>query len=218
MRDIIGLDIDGVLWNTNYAIAEFLTAEFNITPDWGTIEQFKVEHMDFMTDVSSKALLEGIQSGEIFKRALPYNYAEHSVNKLRNEGFAIALITSRSKKLEALTVELLAKHNIYWDMLYLVDSSSEKHKLIKNLNVKAFVEDRFDILESIIQNYKPLDLGLYVVDHPYNRQFNNEYVVRVDDVSQAVDKMVAYRKWLWYFTHKCQGNIEKFIKEYQDGK
>ena len=218
MRDIIGLDIDGVLWDTNTAIEEFLKAEFNITPDWGSIEQFKIERMDFMTGKSRKALLECIQGGEIFKRALPYNYAEHAVNKLRNEGFAIALITSRNKKLEALTAELLAKHNIYCDMLCLVDGSSEKHKLIKSLNVKAFVEDRFDILESIIHNHKLLDLGLYVVDHPYNRQFNNEHVVRVNDVAQAVDRIVDYRKWLGYFTHRCQGNIEKFIKEYQDGK
>lgn len=218
MRDLIGLDIDGVLWNTNYAIEEFLATEFGITPDWGSIEQFKIERMDFMTGKSRKALLEGIQSGEIFKRALPYNYAEHAVNKLRNEGFMIALITSRNKNLEALTAELLTKHNIYCDMLCLVDGSAEKHKMIKSLNVKAFVEDRFDILESIIDNHKPLDLGLYVVDHPYNRQFNNEHVVRVDDVAQAVDKIVGYRKWLGYFTHKCQGNIEKFIKEYQDGK
>ena len=218
MRDVVGLDIDGVLWNTNYAIEEFLATEFGITPDWESLEQFKIESMDFMTGESRKALLEGIQNGDIFKRALPYNYAEHSVNKLRNEDFDVVLITSRDKKLESLTAELLAKHNIYYDMLYLVDSSSEKHKLIKSLNVKAFVEDRFDILESVIQNYKPLDLGLYVVNHPYNRRFNNEYVVRVSDVAQAVDKIVGYKKWLGYFTHKCQGNIEKFIKEYQDGK
>jgi uncharacterized HAD superfamily protein len=102
-------------------------------------------------------------------------------------------------------------------VLCLVDSL-EKYKTVRVLNVKAFMEDRFDILESIIQNYKPLDLGLYVINKPYNRRFNNEHVVRVDDVAQVADKIVAYRKWLGYFTHKCQGNIEKFIKEYRDGK
>ena len=217
MRDVVGLDLDGVLWNTNYAIEEFLAEEFNITPDWGSIEEFKIETMDFMPDEAVKVMLEKIHNGEIFERALPYNYAEYSVNKLRNEGFDVAIITSRRESLRSITMDLLDEHNIHYDTLHLMDSA-DKYISVRELNAKAFIEDRFDILELVIRKHKPLDFGMYVINQPYNRQFNNDHIVRVDDVAQAVDKIVEYRKWLGYFTHKCQGNIEKFIKEYQDGK
>ena len=116
-----------------------------------------------------------------------------------------------------MTMDWLDEHNIMCDMLHTVHSL-EKYAVIRDLNVKAFVEDRFDLLEIIIDRYKVPDYGLYIVNQPWNKREHHDQVVRVDDVAQAVNKIVEYRKWLGYFTYKCQGNIEKFVKEYQDGK
>jgi len=214
--DIIGLDLDGVLSNTGIVIEKFLAEEFNITPDWDSVEHYILDKMDFMTEEALEAFLKCLYDGSLFEKAEPHNYAEHSTKKLRNQGFKIAILTSRKAKLKAMTMDWLDKHDIVYDLVYMIHSS-KKHELIKTLDIKAFVEDRFDTLESIIQNHKPLDLGLYVVTEPHNRRFNNEHIIRVPDVSVAVDRIIDYRKWRGFFLTKCQGNVEKFIKEYQDG-
>jgi len=214
--DIIGLDLDGVLCNTNIIMEKFFADNFNITPDWSSIEQYKIEHMDFMTKEASDGFFEYLNSGLLFTDVLPHNYAEHATKNLRNQGFGIAIITSRPSHLRGLTMDWLEEHDIVYDLLYFIDSM-KKYQIINELDVKAFVEDRFDVLESIIQGHKPLDLGLYVVDYPYNRS-PSEYIVRVPDVAESVDKIVDFRRWRGYFLNKCQGNVEKFIKEYYDGK
>lgn len=214
--DIIGLDIDGVLCNTNIILEKFLADEFDITPDWSKVKQYKLEHMDFITKEALARFYEYMDSGDLYEGVQPHNYAEHATKKLRNEGFGIALITSRSSKLRILTEDWLEEHDIVYDAIYFIESS-KKYEIVSELGAKAFVEDRFDVLESIIHRHEPLELGLYVVDYPYNRS-DNEYIIRTDDVAQAVDKIVDFRRWRSFFINKCQGNVEKFIKEYQDGK
>lgn len=218
MRDVIGLDLDSVLCNTEYALDKYLREELGVFLDWeNEVDQYKIELLPRISPEQKIQIEEIIHSGALFESLYPYNYSEHATKKLKNEGFDIAIVTSRSERLRDMTVGWLDKYDIAYDMLYMVHSTV-KHEIIWDLNIKSFVEDRFDILEMIIDRCDPLSYGLYVVNHPWNKNDHHEQVIRVDDVAQAVDKIVEYRKWLGYFTHKCQGNIEKFIKEYWDGK
>ena len=218
MRDVIGLDLDSVLCNTEFALDKYLREELGVFLDWENgVDKYKIELLPIITPDQKIKLEEILHSGALFKDLYPYNYSEHAIKKLKNEGFDVAVVTSRSENLRSMTVDWLDQYDIAYDMLYMVHSTI-KHEIIWNLNIKAFVEDRFDILEMIIDRCGILDYGLYVVNHPWNKKDYHEQVIRVDNVAQAVDKIVEYRKWLGYFTHKCQGNIEKFIKEYQDGK
>ncbi len=217
MRDIIGLDLDNVLGDTYTVMKKFFAEKFDIKPDWDSIERYPMEEVECVTKEALKAFMKAIDTGVLFEQVLPHNYAEHATKKLHNEGFSIAILTSRKAHLKSQTMDWLDEHSIVYDLVYLINSS-KKHELVKELDMKAFVEDRFDTLESIIDNHKPLDLGLYGVNYPYNRNFDNEHIVRVDDIAQAVDKIVDFRKWRGFFLNKCQGNIERFIKEYTDGK
>ena len=218
MRDVIGLDLDSVLCNTELALDKYLREKLGVFLDWeNEVDQYKIERLPRITSDQKKQIEEIIHNGTLFKGLYPYNYAEHATKKLKNEGFDVAIVTSRSEKLRGITTDWLAKYDIAYDMLYMVHSTV-KHEIIWDLKIKAFVEDRFDILEMIVDRCGILDYGLYVVDHPWNKRNYHEQIIRVDGVTQAVDKIIKYRKWLGYFTHKCQGNIEKFIKEYQDGK
>lgn len=218
MRDVIGLDLDSVLCNTEFALDKYLREELGVFLDWeNEVDQYKIERLPKITPDQKEKLEELIHGGDLFRDLYPYNYAEHATKKLKNEGFDVAIVTSRSKKLRGITTDWLDKYDIAYDMLYMVHSTV-KHEIIWDLKIKAFVEDRFDILEMIVGRCGILDYGLYVVNHPWNKRHYHEQIIRVDDIAQAVDNIIAYRKWLGYFTHKCQGNIEKFIKEYQDGK
>jgi uncharacterized HAD superfamily protein len=218
MRDLIGLDLDSVLCNTEYALDKYLREELGVFLDWeNEVDQYNIEELPRISPDQKEEIQELIHSGALFKDIYPYNYAEHATKKLRNEGFDIAIITSRSESLKDMTKDWLDQYDIVYDLFYTIHSF-EKYEIIRDLNIKAFVEDRFDVLEIIIDRYKVLDYGLYIVNQPWNKRDHHEQVIRVDDVAQAVDKIVEYRKWLGYFTHRCQGNIEKFIKEYRDGK
>jgi len=218
MRDVIGLDLDSVLCNTEYALDKYLREELGVFLDWeNEVDQYNIEELPRILPEQKIQIVEVIHSGALFESLYPHNYSEHATKKLKNEGFDIAIVTSRPESLRSMTVDWLDRYDIMYDMLYMVHSTA-KHEIIWDLNIKAFVEDRFDILEMIVDRCGVLSYGLYVVNHPWNKNDRHEQVIRVDDVSQAVDKIVEYRKWLGYFTHKCQGNIEKFIKEYQDGK
>lgn len=218
MRDIIGLDLDSVLANTEYALDKYLCEELEVFIDWeNEVYQYDIENLPRITPSQKAKIHELIYSGTLFKDIHPYNYAEHATKKLRNEGFDIAIITSRNEGLRDMTMGWLDDHDIAYDVLHMAHSF-EKYEVIRDLNVKAFVEDRFDVLEIIMDRYKVLDYGLYVINQPWNKRDYHEQIVRVDDIAQAVDKIVDYRRWWNYFTYKCQGNIEKFIKEYQDGK
>lgn len=218
MRDLIGLDLDSVLANTEVALDKYLCEELGVFLDWDNdVYQYKIEELPIITPDQKSKIQHLIHSGALFKDIYPYNYAEHATKKLKNEGFDVAIITSRDQHLRTMTIDWLDKYDIKYDMLYMVPSI-EKHAVIRDLGVKSFVEDRFDILEIIMDRCGVLDYGLYIINHPWNKRNHHEQIIRVDDIAQAVDKIIGYRKWLGYFTNKCQGNIEKFIKEYRDGK
>lgn len=218
VRDIIGLDLDSVLCNTEYVLDKFIREEFGVIIDWeNEVKEYALEKMPGITLDQSIELKERVESGEVLKSIQTYNYSEHATKKLRNEGFAIAIITSRPSRLKAVTMDWLEEHDIVYDLLYCIESS-KKHELIQELDIKAFVEDRFDTLESVLENCGSLDYGLYCIYHHWNKRFSNDRIVFADDIADAVDKIVEFRRWRGYFLTQCAGNIEKFIKEYQDGK
>jgi uncharacterized HAD superfamily protein len=217
MRDIVALDLDAVLAQTDLALRDFIADKYNICPDWSKINHFKIENMAFLSPDQQKEILDAIYTGSLLENVLPHNYAEHATKKLRNENFEVYIITSRPTYLREMTINWLRKHDIYCNELYMVEDS-EKHRVLKNHDIKAFIEDRFDILESVLDNYKLLEYGLYVVTHPWNKRHNNDQIVRVDDVAIAVDRIINFRRWKGFFLTKCVGDIDKFIKEYKDGK
>jgi len=217
MRDIIALDIDSVLANTESKIHEYLENKFNFIVDWSKVKRFKLEEFpDIPKEVAEKAL-DDFYEGGLVADILPYNYTEHALNKLHNEGFKIVLITSRPINLKSLTVDWLDRWSLKYDDVCHIESTY-KHALIKTLDAKSFVEDRADILDSVVQNCGVLDYGLFLIDHLWNKNYDEENIIKADNIADAVDRIVEYRKWKNFFVSKCQGDVRKFIKEYLDGR
>jgi len=215
--EVIGLDIDSVIGNTEFTLDNYFKKNYNIHIDWDKVTDYRLEKFPDIPKNIIDDTLKHIFEGDLLFDVLPYNYAEHAINKLYNEGFKVAIITSRPLNLQVKTVEWLEKYNLKYDFIYHVHST-EKYKIINALGVKSFVEDRSDIIDSVVNNCDCIEYGLYVVNHPWNRGYENRNLVRVNDVSEAVDKIIDYRKWRNFLIHRCQGDIKKFIKEYYDGK
>jgi uncharacterized HAD superfamily protein len=216
--DVIGLDLDGVLCNTEHNLRNLLIDKFNYYMAEDDLVCYDLEKAPGFTKEIVNFLLDSInETGKFFEAAPPTDYAEHAVNKLRNEGCRIYIITTRKEKFRQMTVHWLRDNNIHCDHLFNVPAK-EKAVVIKENSIKAFVEDRFSTLTYVLSECGPLELGLYCVNRKFNERYYNENIVRVSNIAEAVDRIVEYRKWRGFFIHKCQGNIEKFIKEYQDGK
>lgn len=218
VRDIVSLDLDSVLADTDSALDKFIKEEFDIQIDWESeITSYRLEEIPRLTDKQTACLIEAVNSGDLLMSIPVHNYAEHATKKLRNEGFEIYIISSRPAALYDLTIDWLDKHDIVYHDLRLVPSE-DKWKILKGIDAKAFVEDRASILESVVEHCGILEYGIYAVSYPWNRRFQDDRVVRVSDVAEAVDRIVDFRRWKSFFLTECVGNIEKFIKEYQDGK
>jgi len=220
MIDKVGVDIDNVLADLNTPLNKFFAEKHNLNIDVRKLKEFKLEKCKEIPKKAFNDMQKNFAKGKIYKDALPTPYAEHAINKLRNEGFEIHLVTSRMHNevpLIAETVRWLDEYNLYYDELHF-EHSVDKYIIVKKHNMRAFIEDRYDNLEIIINKCGPLPLGSYIVDYPYNRGPENDNMVRVTDVAQAVDRIVEYRKWRDYLLVKCVGNIPKFVKEYLDGK
>jgi uncharacterized HAD superfamily protein len=217
MRDIVALDLDGVLANTEFVIDKYLKDNFNYAVTDEDLVSYKLEDCPAIPEGAVDKFLDEFYNGKIANTILPYNYSEHALNKLLNEGFKVIIITSRPISMQKLTLDWLDRWGLRYDTIYHI-KSLRKHTLIKELKAKAFVEDRSDILDSIVQNCGVLEYGLFLVDHPWNEKYDKENIVKTVNISEAVDRIVEYRKWKNFFVAKCQGDIDKFIKGYFDGK
>ena len=216
--DIIALDLDSVLADTESMVLKILRDKFGLHL---TVEDFigyELEKNPHVTEEMSKSISKAISTGELFEGVSVLNYAEYAINKLHNNGFTVYIITKRPAHLERMTKEWLEQNNLECDKLYLVDAITQKAAIVEACGIKAFVEDRFDTLLKVLNRCGQLEYGLYCMDYQWNNKFHHEQIVRVEHVAEAVDRIVNYRRWKGYFLNKCVGDIDKFIKEYQDGK
>jgi len=192
-RERIGFDLDSVICDIDAVIDKIFKDKFNLYLNWD--EDFTC--YDFMrnpnlTSYIAEYLNESITSGNLFINPLPYEDVYEGLNLLRKEKFYIDIITSRYKDKENITVNWLKKHEIIYDDIYFSKSRNKKD-LIFGLNIKAFVEDRFDILNMVLEKCGPLPYGLIIRDQPWNRKFHNKNVDRVNTFLDACKTIVKYK-------------------------
>jgi len=218
-KEIVALDLDSVLCNTNSVVDKFLREKFGLHIDWNNdFVTYEFDKCPYISNEAIAALRKAIGTGELFVDAPTTNYAEYAINKLMRNNFAVYIITARPAHTQALTEDWLRARCLKYDKLYVLGPNTNKAATIEACDIKAFIEDRFDTLMKVLDRCGQLDLGLYCIDYPWTSRYRNEHIVRVEHVAEAVDRIVNYRRWKGFFLNKCVGNIDKFIKEYSDGK
>lgn len=191
-KEMIGFDLDSVICNIDDTISNILKNKFNLYLNWD--EDFACYGFDRnpnLTSYIAEYLNEMVTSGNLFINPQPYDDVYEGL-KLIKKYFYINIITSRYKKHENITVNWLKKHGIAYDDIYFSKSRNKKD-LIFGLNIKAFVEDRFDILNMILEKCGPLPYGLIIRDQPWNRKFYNVHVDRVNTFLEACETIVRYK-------------------------
>lgn len=191
--DIIGLDLDSVIADTEKVIHKYMLEQFGIDMNWDDVHSYHFEDFPGMSPEMAAELKHVIESGYVLMDVLPYDTASACTHLLQDLGLIVHIITARQNHLEEPTREWLNVHNIAYDELF-ISKGVEKYKLVKEHNIKAFVEDRHDVLASIKANHGSLDLGMYLVSQPWNRECRDVDFIRVSDISEAVQEIITRRR------------------------
>jgi uncharacterized HAD superfamily protein len=193
IKERVGFDLDSVICDCDKFIDDLLKDKFNLYLDWDNdficYDFMKNPHL---TKYIAEYLTESIDNGTMFINSKPYGDVCGGLDLLKKEDLCIDIITSRPHDKENITINWLKKYNITYDDIYFSKCRNKRY-LVCDLNMKAFVDDRFDILNMMLEECGSLPYGLMVMDHPWNRKFHNEHVDRVYSFMEACETIVKYK-------------------------
>lgn len=175
----IGVDIDGVL-----------NSQYNFCIDYGTkfcneLGKYKLENVNVIdtTDMFLWGDDNAHQFWNKYREELVINlpakkYASEVINKLKNEGNSIYIITARKnhdewfpdtlrENVEGITKKWLKENGIYYDNIAF--NVKNKGKYCKDNKVDIMIEDDPINLRKLIGNTNTI-----IYDYPYNR--NTEFI------------------------------------------
>ena len=122
---------------------------------------------------------------------IKYNAAE-KINKLKNEGYKIIIITSRNEKelndMYSFTEKWLKNHNINYDKL-IINSLQKKEECLKN-KVNIFIDNN---IKNCMNVYKKLQIPVFLFDGLYNtndKYSNIERVYSWDEIYLKIKNIV----------------------------
>lgn len=190
---IIGLDLDSVIGNTEDVINEYIEKHFGVVMSELDEYEYELERTPLLTKSQADQLINKIYDGFLLALMKPFDGAGNAVRLLRRVGLKAYIITSRPPHLASATIKWLDDYEIEYDSLFFT-KSLEKHALVKEFDIQAFVEDRSDILDSIKNNCGPLKLGMYLVTCPWNKRYEDQAVTRVSGLNEAVINIINRRK------------------------
>ena len=171
----IGYDVDGVICNFGKALSRFLKNEFGAEIDLNQVK----EYCDFEKLVRSY----GINVIDSFVCSIGSLESEayegiETINKRYSQGHKIYLITARTHKDSAL--KWLYKNNVMYSDIFFV-THEEKYKVIKDLGLYTYIDDKIETLFSICD--KRIPTIPVVRDHPWNRRPHRYLnIIRVNDL------------------------------------
>lgn len=181
----IGIDIDDTISETfesllpysqKYTI-EDLKRESNINSRADLANHLYIVYMNGWNEQEAVAFWEKYYA-EILKGLNIKKFASDVINKLKQEGHKIYLITARwdmrADNVEEITKKWLENNNIQYDGLFL--NASDKLKLAKENNIDIFIDDSFKNCKNIVDNS---DIKVYMMNSRVNESLNDDKIKRV---------------------------------------
>ena len=181
----IGIDIDDTISETfesllpysqKYTI-EDLKRESKINSRADLANHLYIVYMNGWNEQEAVIFWEKYYA-EILKGLNIKKFASDVINKLKQEGHKIYLITARwdmkNDNVEKITEKWLEDNNIQYDGLFL--NASDKLKLAKENNIDLFIDDSFKNCKNIVDNS---DIKVYMMNSRVNESLNDNKIKRV---------------------------------------
>ncbi len=176
----LGIDIDGVIANTQPLIISELNAYFDKTY---TVNDFYHMTPEEAYNIDRPQLYDFIAERELrlIKAAGPVQGSVEAIHKLK-ERCRITIISARTTEFYPNTVDWLRKHGIKHDQLILL-GEHDKRKTCLEECVQLFIEDSLKNAEQV----SSCGIPIYLFNATYNQGEIPDLVRRVDSWPQIVD-------------------------------
>lgn len=181
----IGIDIDDTISETfetllpysqKYTIEDLnRKSEINLTGNLSN--HFYIVSVTGWSDQEAIAFWEKYYA-EILRKVNIKKFAAEVINKLKQEGHNIYLITARwdmrVDNVREITKQWLEEKNVVYDELIL--NASDKLKIAEEKNIDVFVDDSFNNCKSIADG---TNAKVFLMNTKMNETLNNENIKRV---------------------------------------
>ena len=188
------IDIDDVLGPFSAVLNPALNKTFNRKIP---VESWVNFNMTPLYGITSEQFFEVIIKQDLLSQMVPYPDTRRALQRLRDEGYHIVLITSRGYHPDALALTLawLKVHDLPFDDLIIKPEGITKAEAAKDRYPKGF-EFMVDDFESNLDHMKEAGMArtLILIDQPWNKarsdyQFGKN---RFKSLGQFVEKLLAH--------------------------
>lgn len=181
----IGIDIDDTISETfetllpysqKYTI-EDLKRKSEIDMNQNFLDHFYIVYMNGWNEKEATDFWSKYY-GEILKKVNIKKFASEVINKLKQKGHKIYLITARwdmpNDDIQGITKQWLIENNVEYDELII--NASDKLKLVEEKNIDIFIDDSFNNCKNIAVNS---NAKVYMMTSRVNGSFEDENIKRV---------------------------------------
>lgn len=181
----IGIDIDDTISETFEALLPYAQkytiedlkrkSKININQDF--LDHFYIVHMNGWNEKEASEFWNKYY-GEILREVNIKKFASEVINKLKQEGHKIYLITARwempNDNIQEITKQWLKENNVEYDELII--NASDKLQLVKEKKIDIFIDDSFNNCKNIAEN---TSTKVYIMNSKVNENLNHEKLSRV---------------------------------------
>ncbi len=183
----IGIDIDGVLTDISRFYLDY-GAKFALENNIDEIANpngYEIEEILNLEEGTHKKFWN--QYDNYYTKAkYTREFAPEVIEKLKNEGNEIYLITARNPEEEKWTTNWLKENNIYYDKLVFTD---RKDKYCKDNNIDLMIEDS---VSNILEISKLIPV--ICLDNRYNKECEGENITRCYSWYDIYSKIIKMNK------------------------
>lgn len=153
----IGIDIDGVLTNVEEFEIDYASKYFYENGSFANVEKsidFTKDDYNVDEDISNSFWSKAIYD---YIKIKPRNFACEVINKLKNDGNTICIVTNRisdlsycditPEQMKKIVIQWLDEYSIYYDEL--IFSNGDKTQFIINNKIDVMIEDNAKNIKAI---------------------------------------------------------------------
>ncbi|MDD3627340.1 MAG: hypothetical protein PHV06_08480 [bacterium] len=186
MKQILGIDIDGVLGNSDVKFREGMERFFNREFRQEDVNEFNYEDAFNLSREEMHRFWDDFSNNGGWLEIEPLAGAVESI-KILKESYRILIVTGRPLVLKDVTLEWLGKYGIEHDGFYMTNFKDKFEHLLENGHrPEWFIEDHLGFSLGLARN----GVKVLLFDYPWNRNLkteDSENIFRVNGWTDAVN-------------------------------
>lgn len=179
----IGIDIDDTITDTYLIVLKHIAEYFK--RDYEELKSIGYTYDEFFTDSEFIGFEKFVDDNfhKLIPTLKPKEGAVEVINKLKQDGHEIIIVTARSSAKPNQNIDFLNSYNIPFDKFY--EGIKDKGELSKKENIDVLIDDSY----KHYQQCQRENIRAILFDAPYNRKYEEcERVTNWNEVYDIVSK------------------------------